>query len=539
MVSSAPAIVAFEHFIRMTLRRGYLDLEAALEHYRRLRPDAHPHLHHPQVVDVQALRQALAALPPGFVEAPEVLVVKRLDDFAPQEILQGGDFRAGVLSDGTLILACPRPEEDVAHLVALLCLIDTAQEKALGLIPAQLLQSEADPSGDGPSDADIAHLSTAWGTTPQALFDGAQATNGLLLRWLLGRSEIPPVRLHPNLDASLHHEDERRLAQSVVGAIAEMGLIHRPAILWFGAQSPMDCLSPYTRDNRDVLLQWAKEQGLVPQPADENSVYAIARELLDAHPDAAAEKTEVERRLGINHINLAGGFDIIDLGRIVPDAIDTRAQPWQCAEPKPVLLRFPLNIENHGEVFLSTLLTQLAGQLRDIVVAAPICAAQSPKTLVFPKLLVGLEPFARFSLPTQNNLLARAEDTLRSYYDGTVQEAPVLWSPGYRLVDHHTLEALQARYGLAGILGDGALILRQIAECFWTGTLKTCPLTVTLVDPKDPSQSAQHALALALIHSLGQRQAPQPEPERPSMERAAETTPEKPIPSRRAIRIRA
>jgi hypothetical protein len=505
--SVAQSARELETLILRAARRGVLDVAELLEAYVGLAPGNHPYLGDPRRVDLDAAVTALASLPQGLTDTREVLVVADLAGFAAEPVVSAL-LPAAKLPDGSLLVEGSFSLVSLVNLAAPLCLLAHEAAKAQRLLLAEsMAPDEAEsvpPAAVGPAEsappvaappvatasadeppldsatvrAIIARLAFIWGVSERALEQAEADTQGALLRLLTGEVSLPPVRIHAALRPAAVRERGARAGERVAGALAEMGLAGRPLHLWIGNGVVSDCLSPYCRELRGVLTDWADQhpeqvgadlQGLTAAPG-EDVLYALAHDFLRSDPALVPERDAADRTVGI--LRYAGNrFELIDLGRIDGAVCDARlAGLTVTAAPAPVLVRLAPTLEDQEGAAIESLVELLGPTIASVTVTLDGTAlSAAPGAVVVPNVAVRWAGLEKVAIPGQEQ--AELEE-LALYADGGVRQGAVLSVIcAALLAPAHVAELVRA-FGVAGIEVGGIGTLAALAEARWRGQLQ-------------------------------------------------------------------
>jgi hypothetical protein len=587
MPETARCAQELETLVARAASRGRIDVEELLSSYRQLRPGNHPELANERRVDLDAMVSSLATLPPGFLDASEVLVVPRLKPYE-HEPVDSDMLPAGLLADGTLLIEASFSHVSLVNLAAPLCALAHEIEKAQSLLTGAGLiaaPSEPDPpihaEAQGPShlaaeaemepgaapdlelaaalpagaDGDaqvtsaLARIAFALGVDQTALEAADDRTEGGLLRLLVRQAVLPGVRLHADLAPAAVARRAVDRHRHILNTLAEMGLMGRPAHLWLGGGVISECVSPYVRDLRQVLVTWARQNpGLcgnditLHEPAGEDLLYALAHDFLLTDPHLASERETADRTVGIQRYPDATlPFEIIDLGRLEPDASDARLPCWPpLAAPAPVLLRVTPDLEDTEGSGVSALLCALAPQLESVtLVLEGTALAGSPGSILLPQIAVRWAGEHKLFIPSTTPLAA---DSFLGFADADVREGALLSVSSAALLSPDHVGTLARAYGVAAIEVGAAGLINAVADARWRGELpETVDIHWALVStvaastgrPDLPSLSGYAAVAVAALRQMlaPARADPEP-PQQPFAD---------PIPPRpgRSVRIKA
>jgi hypothetical protein len=586
-----------EALVARAARIGRLDPAELLPTYVRLMPGAHPQLASQRRLDLQGVTEALAMLPLGLLGAPAVRVVARLEAFDHEPVL-GGSFSAGRLEDGTLIIEAGRGIMPLLNLTAPLCLLAHEAAKAQRLLEAagfvQLTDDEPQPFGadttgepddtlsidsvpasDGaheeapePEAADLAErvaeaeeepleaaangpplgeIAFHLGVDEAALVDADELTGGAVLLLLLGADPLPEILIHADLDPTAATQHAANEARHLLETLAENGLAGRPIHLWVGNDVITDCLSPYARELREVLLTWAAQntEALDPEIAPlldspgEDLSYAVMHDFLRARDGLLDERARADRTAGIlRSAGRALPFEIIDLGRVDASLCDARLPAWQIEPPAPVLVRLTADLEDDDAMAFSAVLEALRDQIAGVTLLLEgTLLGGAAGGILLPHLMVRWAGEEKLTVPAQTGL---DPDELASLADVPVTAGAVLSVSSAALISPAHVSELARAFRVGAIEVGGAGLVAALADARWKGLLQPAvPVSWALVGarrvasgrPSVQTMAACAALAIATLRRIvGQPAQPKPaEPELPSRK----------TPSRRAMFIKA
>jgi hypothetical protein len=388
-LASPSAAAEFEVLISRACRQGMLDIYDLLDTFLPLVRAAAPGLADARRLDLESLVPALRSLPVGLHSAPRLWLVPDLGTFTHTSI-EGSLYRSGRLEDGTLLCEAPFGLLSVNALAATLCVVAHEQRKAWRLLAEK---AEARPA-DAPAPA-LAQLAFDLGQDEAGLGHAISETGGELLQ-LLRASTLPAIALHASLSADTVAHTGQAAGRAVVAALAEMGLGDRPLHLWLGDPLFVECLSPYSRELREVLLAWgdANPADLGPDLRDhlgpvasEDALYALVNDFLLVDPRLWPEKVAAERTVGILHREAAGQrFEICDLGRVDPALVDARLPAFDLSPPFPVLVRLGADPYGATPALLEAVFEALGPQVASVTLASEgSLSARAAGALLLPR----------------------------------------------------------------------------------------------------------------------------------------------------------
>lgn len=583
-----------EALVARAARLGRLDPAELLPTYVRLMPTAHPHLPNERCFDVQGVIDALAMLPVGLLDAPAVRVVARLEAFR-YEPVPGGSFVAGRLEDGTLLIGAGRGIVPLINLAAPLCLLAYEASKArrllgaaglvrilggkppsetaadvvalddasLGSDPATLDETEERPktgavdppeqlerdrSADPPAKGQpLAEVAFQLGINEAALLELDERSRGAVLALALNDHPLPEVLIHADLEPMAATRHTANAAQGLLETLAENGLAKRPIHLWVGNDVVTDCVSPYARELREVLLAWARQNAetldpeiatLLDSPGEDLS-YAVMHDFLRAGDGLLDERARADRTVGIlRSAGLGLPFEIIDLGRVDPTLCDARLPAWQLEPPAPVLIRLTADLEDDEATALCAVVDALGSQIASVTLLLEgTLLGDTSSGILLPHLMVRWAGEEKLSIPAQ-----AAFDTseLASLTDVPITTGAVLSVSAASLLSAAHVSDLTQMYGVGALQVGSAALVAALADARWKGTLRPdVPVAWALVGvqrlatgrPTVPSLAGCAALAVATLRRIvgqpGQAKATEPQP------------PLRTIPSQRTMFIKA
>ncbi len=400
------------------------------------------------------------------------------------------------------------------------------------------------PETGGPGTDEIAaalaRIAFALGVDPAALEAADDRAEGALLRLLLGQAELPEVRIHAEVRPSAVARRAVEHAQRVLAAVAEMGLMNRPTHVWFGGGVVTECLSPYARELRAVLLRWAAENPdacgddvALHEPAGEDLLYALAHDFASSDAALAEERKVADRTVGVQRFDGGGlPFEVIDLGRVEASLCDARLPRWPGTTPAPVLVRITPDLEDSKGAGVNALLGALSAQLASVTaVLEGTALAGDTGTIVLPHLMVQWAGEHQVSIPSTRPWAV--EDFL-GYTDAAVQEGAVLSVSAAALLSPTHVGNLARTYGVSAIEVGASGLINAVAEARWSGAIPAeATVRWALVSaasastgrPTVATVSAYAAIAIAALRDIaGPRTEPRSEPE-PPVEKAARPRP--------------
>jgi hypothetical protein len=364
---------------------------------------------------------------------------------------------------------------------------------------------------------------------------------------LLSDHPLPEVLVHADLDPVAAGQQAERHAQRLLEMLAENGLIERPIHLWIGNDVLTDCLSPYARELRDVLLSWAARNAdvvgpevaaLLDNPGEDLS-YAVMHDFLRAREGLLDERERADRTVGILRSTDRGlPFELVDLGRIDPALCDARLPTWHVGTPAPVLVRLGTDSEESDATALRAVLDALGGQLASVTLLLEgTLLGGRPGGILLPHLMVRWAGEEKLSIPAQ---AALDPDELASLADVQVTAGAVLSVSSAALLCPTHVADLTQTYRVGAVEVGGAGLVSALADARWKGILQPeVPIAWAVAGversasgrPTVPTVAACSALAVATLRRIvgqpARRKSAEPEPTEPRR------------PSRRAMFIKA
>ena len=541
----------FDVLVARSIRRGRLDVGELLDAYGQLQPGGHPLIGERRCVDLEAMVAALTSLPRVLLDCHGIMVVTDLNGFDHTPV-QSSVVPAGYLGDGTLLLEASLGYVSLMNIVAPMCLLAHELNKGhellakAGLVTVDSFAIEKMDLFDAPSSekeekeeeekeedegkedefddqdqvaaAALARIAFALGVDQGRLEQADDATNGNLVRLLLAEVGLPEILLHHELTTAAISRKTRGRADTLLNTLAEMGLANRRLHLWIGDGVISDCLSPYTRDLRDVLIAWggANPQSLggdllsLDDTVSEDGLYALAHDFLRTDPALHRERAEAERTVGL--IRCAVGesrYEIVDLGRVDPRVCDARLSAWHISQPAPVIVRMGLDVEDTGASGLRHLLTTLSGSIASVtLVLDGTTLSGEPGTVLLPQLMVNWAGEEKLFLPSLQPL----------EIDGLVPavlRGAMLSAPSAAVLSPSRISELAQFFGIAGIEIGGVGAFRALIDAFWQGNLAAAVFRCAMVNSEStstgrPCIATLNGIAAVAIATLRQIAAPPP-----------------------------
>lgn len=278
---------------------GSVDLQALLPHYERLRPALHSRVSDTHEIDVGALSYAVRRLPENLTETLAFYVTDTLPALFASP---GGHFRdvptaarrraVYEMIPGKSMVLVRDGISDLLDFICCLCLF---------AIEAQKLRRRMKDEGGldaAPQDL-LKELSSIWPN------DARQKLRAVALH-----HEDFHIEVHKERDNYNNAHSETWCAQ-IAGAtrrLIGMDPSELPSdfdvhVISSNTHSVPNCLSPWMGRHASDIVEWGRRTG---HPATEDTwhvehdlAYALARDYLRAHPDAAVEKAETERNAGV------------------------------------------------------------------------------------------------------------------------------------------------------------------------------------------------------------------------------------------------
>jgi hypothetical protein len=257
-------------------------------------------------------------------------------------------------------------------------------------------------------------------------------------------------------------------AAQLLTEIVEMGFSERPLILWVGPKTLTECLSPYGRDLRELLIHWAYEnpQSLgadlqpLPETLSEDAVYCVLQDFLKTDIRLSEEQQKACRTVGIYH-SARGGTpsELIDLSRVDPSGCDARLLPWpKLPTDAPVVIRVEPSIEAST---LQILFEKLGRQLVAVVFALPATLLESTSgALVIPTLLINGVTGEKLSPLTSTTLTSEALGL-------PFTRGSVLCVPNADIVFHNYDADFFSKWHVRGYTLSDLGLLSEVRDAVW------------------------------------------------------------------------
>ena len=520
-MSSPAATLAleFDVLIKRAARTGAVPLDMLTDTYIALHPEPPDSV---QSLDLRGLCTALAALPEGLCDAPRLLLVPDIHGFSHTPWSRG-PFICGRMADGTWLGDLSGGYADLVRWLSCLCEIRRGQRQA-----ARLLAAQPEPDlGDA-----LGHLAFAWGCDETALQEAIGSCGPALLSLLRSDADLPPIVVHAASSPSARARQHARDASRVVHAVAEMGLIDRPLHLWLGEGRIGDCLSPYSRELKDVLWHWAQTHPQqvgpdIPSQPSEDALYAVMHDFLAHDPRLASEKEEAERTVGIYRYAVGhASIEMVDLGRTDPTVCDPRLPALRVRAPAPVLIRVDAPDVQLLESTLQAFIETLGNRLTSITIALP---SQAPVArageIALPHFAVNWA--GGHKMPLLNDALSPTD--LTGLADQPVREGVTLLVPALGAHTPSDLGPSQDDPSIACVQLGGTDIVALLHDAVWTHKvherIECCWLAVPLVGTATgrPTLACLRSLTAVAIARLRRIIAPPTSPAAQTMPPAPHT----------------
>jgi len=292
------------------------------------------------------------------------------------------------------------------------------------------------------------------------------------------RDAWPQILIDAELSPRALGQLAERAAKRIAAYLAEMGLWDRPLHLWLGPEMVVDCLSPYTRELREVLVAWAAGHlaqvgsdlsDLSPQ-VPEHVLYAIARDFAHTDRELVEERLAAERTVGIRHYaDGALAFDVVDLSRLDQGVIDARLPRLSWIGPAPVLIRVSANCQDPGGTLVDELLLSVGDHVRSITLLGDCDpTALGEGAIVLPESVIGFESGQTLSWPAAPGF--SREDFFKTH-DAAVVRGALLTVSVPEFLDADELAMLQKERAVCAIVPQSGGFFTALSEAMRSGTL--------------------------------------------------------------------
>jgi hypothetical protein len=241
--------------------------------------------------------------------------------------------------------------------------------------------------------------------------------------------------------------------------------------------SVTNCLNPWFLENRDEILAWG---GREEHPAlaeswenDLDAVYAIARDMFRARPDAAASAESRARQVGQLRLDHTAGTGIrvqlIDLDSIQPEMIDPGISAKRSRPCSDLIVNIDYAFGEQAEFVIRNLLMlygeNVAG-VRFFGKAGALVGARGD--VLAPTAFVEQRSDLFQPIPSDDTL-----DALRSHVPGrNVHLGPMLTVDGTLLQNHEMLNFYRRIWGVIGMEMEGTHYYRRILEARELGVIR-------------------------------------------------------------------
>ena len=494
----AALALEFDVLIKRAARTGQVPLDALTDTYIALHPDAP---HHADALDLPRACAAIVALPRDLSAAPRLLLVPNIQGFSHTP-WSSGAFTCGRMADGTWLGDLSSGYADLVRWISCLCEIQRAQRQSTRLLAGAPM---TDPGSN------LGHLAFAWGCDEIAVRSAIEQCGPALLALLQPGASLPPIAVHAASSPATWQRQQARNADRVVQAVAEMGLVDRPLHLWLGEGRVADCVSPYSRELKDVLWHWAQTHpervgpDIPAQPSDD-ALYAVMHDFMAHDRRLAGEKEEAERTVGIYQHTIASmAVEMIDLGRADPMLCDPRLPAFRLRAPAPTVVRVdapdPQLLGAALEAFINTLGNRLASITIVLPSQAPVAMAGQ---ITLPRFAINWAGGQK--LPLLNEALT-PQDFL-GLADRPVQTGDTLLVPALGPHTPGALELMADDPNLACVQLGSTDMVATLHDAIWRGKIQErtpcCWLAVPLATTTQgrPTLACLRSLAAVAIARL-------------------------------------
>lgn len=477
--------VAFDRFLaelKVGATKGYLVIPKLLHLYRPLLPALHRKALDPEL-DLGALSYAVGRLPANIGQTLALLLA---DDVPNRYSGAQTGFRAiptaarrrtvYELMPGKSMVVLRDGWSDLVDLITCLCIFSVEARKIRHRV------------------SDPARLRALLDDTPGA-FDGIPFTD----EERAGLARIFPDLRQTLIRMAVHHED---FAISILKSVDHYDSAHSeqwtdqlaeatrrltghdprqlPAdfavhVISSNTHSVGNCLSSWLFDHREAIEAWGTEHRpeLFEQDWKEptDRLVALARDYLQAHPDQAAARDEVDAHPGVVDLEqtaLTGiGVQLFDLGSLAGRTMDPALPPVP-AGSTGMILNIDYAFGQQAETILASIVALFGPRIRSINILGKAGGLEGRRgdVMVATRFLEqeddGLH-VPRSAVDTER-LRARLPDRL-------VLEGPVLTVVGTVIQNQVMLNFYRRIWGCVGLEMEGSYYCRQILESQALGAL--------------------------------------------------------------------
>ena len=185
---------------------------------------------------------------------------------------------------------------------------------------------------------------------------------------------------------NLHVASERAesLWQDLLAALAEVDADHKPLAVWVAPLWVADIVSPYTREVRPLLTNWALQRedlGALAEKlteGDEDAAYLCAELFVSAHAEVRAEKEGAEASAGVVTLHDAQGRafgKVIDAARLDAANVDRRLGDLARLTPPAPIVMILASGDADVAYALKRLLCEVSAPFSSVTICAPARSA--------------------------------------------------------------------------------------------------------------------------------------------------------------------
>lgn len=289
--------------------------------------------------------------------------------------------------------------------------------------------------------------------------------------WRLQQSVVNPleIRLDPSLAPETNTARFTQWGSIAAMRLAEVGLLSRPMHLWIGPPQMIDCLSPYARDLRGLLSEWARRHLEETQTADDDTLYRWMHAFVSSDTRLLAEKSSAEASVGIRHWH--NDFSSIDCARIDWRACDERIGVVNAPANPPVIVCMQAPMDDEQGESLGAFLATAGEQVRSITVVGEALSAEvAPGALYLPQLMVDYTGEELCSLPNNEHM----QNTVASLANSVqISTQNILFATCSELLTEEAVHELQESFTInaLSIANNSVGVYRGLVRALWEGKL--------------------------------------------------------------------
>ena len=465
--------VAFDQFMAELLHGvadGEIDLRRLLPLYRKLAPALHRHVAD-DAIDFGALAYAVRRLPANITRTFLLFLTDNVPDaYAEPDrsfrfIPTGARPRAVYeIVPGKSMVLLRDGLSDLIDLVTCLC--------ALAVEARKLRKRIADLSPD-----ELEQLREVW---PEDASDR--------LRELAAHHEDFHIEIRKQLNNYNSAHSERWTAQLARATRALMG--HDPNalpddvtvhVISSNTHSVINCLSPFLAAHAGDIRAWAERTGhrhLGPgwhEPAD--LAYALSREWQTAHPEAVAQRREIEHACGFQHLR-ESAFTGIEVQLIDMARVGSRIDPSVTPPPsgrRSLLVNIDFAFGQQAEEIIGNLIVLFGRNLASVNILGKAGALQGRRgDILVPTCFIEQQHDQLHPVSAETINLERLRGRA---HDRGVHVGPMLTVAGTLLQNHPMLQFYRHIWRCIGLEMEGYFYHRKLEESAQLGVVPpTIPL---------------------------------------------------------------